>query len=73
LQLSTSIGIGLYPDDAETVDNLMHVADNALYEAKRAGKNRFCAARTLAERAAAPAPAPAPAPIPASAAQATVA
>jgi diguanylate cyclase (GGDEF)-like protein len=71
LQLSTSIGIGLYPDDAETVDNLMHVADNALYEAKRAGKNRFCAARTLAERAAAPAPAPAPAP--ASAVQATAA
>jgi predicted signal transduction protein with EAL and GGDEF domain len=62
LQLSTSIGIGLYPDDADTVDNLMHVADNALYEAKRAGKNRFCAARTLAEKAAAAAPAPSPSP-----------
>jgi two-component system cell cycle response regulator len=72
LQLSTSIGIGLYPDDAETVDNLMHVADNALYEAKRAGKNRYCAARTLAERAAAP-PAAAPASALTSAAQATVA
>ena len=44
LQLSTSIGIALYPDDASTVDNLMHVADAALYEAKRTGKNRYCAA-----------------------------
>jgi diguanylate cyclase (GGDEF)-like protein len=44
LQLSTSLGIALYPDDATTVDNLMHVADAALYEAKRTGKNRFCAA-----------------------------
>ena len=44
LQLSTSLGIALYPDDASTVDNLMHVADAALYEAKRTGKNRYCAA-----------------------------
>ena len=43
LQLSTSIGISIYPDDAETVDALISIADYALYEAKRAGKNRFCA------------------------------
>ena len=46
LQLSTSIGISIYPDDAETVDALISIADYALYEAKRAGKNRFCATST---------------------------
>ncbi|WP_229483676.1 GGDEF domain-containing response regulator [Massilia horti] len=43
LRLSTSIGISLYPDDAETVDALINIADYALYEAKRSGKNRYCA------------------------------
>jgi diguanylate cyclase (GGDEF)-like protein len=43
LRLSTSIGISIYPDDAETVDALISIADYALYEAKRGGKNRFCA------------------------------
>jgi two-component system, cell cycle response regulator len=43
LNISTSIGISIYPDDAETVDALISTADDALYEAKRAGKNRFCA------------------------------
>ena len=43
LRLSTSIGISIYPDDAETVEALISIADYALYEAKRAGKNRFCA------------------------------
>lgn len=43
LGLSTSIGISIYPDDAETVDSLISIADYALYEAKRGGKNRYCA------------------------------
>ncbi len=42
LRLSTSIGISIYPDDAETVEALISIADYALYEAKRGGKNRFC-------------------------------
>ncbi|HZX26995.1 MAG TPA: GGDEF domain-containing protein, partial [Telluria sp.] len=42
LRLSTSIGISMYPDDAENVESLISIADYALYEAKRAGKNRFC-------------------------------
>ena len=42
LRLSTSIGISIYPDDAESVEALINIADYALYEAKRAGKNRFC-------------------------------
>lgn len=43
LRLSTSIGISIYPDDAESVESLISIADYALYEAKRGGKNRFCA------------------------------
>ncbi|MES2128661.1 MAG: diguanylate cyclase [Pseudomonadota bacterium] len=43
LRVSTSIGISIYPDDADNVDALISIADYALYEAKRGGKNRFCA------------------------------
>ena len=45
LQLSTSIGIALYPDHADNVEALIQKADQALYDAKRSGKNRFCAAQ----------------------------
>jgi two-component system cell cycle response regulator len=46
LQLSTSIGIALYPDHADNVEALIQMADHALYDAKRSGKNRFCAAQS---------------------------
>jgi two-component system cell cycle response regulator len=52
LQLSTSIGISMYPDDAENVTDLISIADYALYEAKRAGKNRFCTNGSAARQAA---------------------
>jgi two-component system cell cycle response regulator len=45
LQLSTSIGIALYPDHADDVEKLIQMADHALYDAKRGGKNRHCAAQ----------------------------
>ena len=41
LNLSSSIGISLYPEDGTTLDELYAQADGALYEAKRKGKNRF--------------------------------
>jgi diguanylate cyclase (GGDEF)-like protein len=37
----TSIGIALFPEDASTADELMEHADRALYQAKRAGRNRW--------------------------------
>lgn len=38
---TVSIGIGIFPDDAETVSELVSNADIALYNAKAAGKNRY--------------------------------
>jgi diguanylate cyclase (GGDEF)-like protein/PAS domain S-box-containing protein len=39
--VSASIGITLYPDDARDVDDLLKHADQAMYAAKGAGRNRF--------------------------------
>ncbi|WP_164084918.1 diguanylate cyclase domain-containing protein [Pseudazoarcus pumilus] len=39
LELSCSIGVALYPDDARTVTELMRRADQAMYLAKAAGRN----------------------------------
>jgi diguanylate cyclase (GGDEF)-like protein/PAS domain S-box-containing protein len=41
LRASTSIGIGLYPEDGEEIYALMKRADTAMYQAKRAGRNQF--------------------------------
>ncbi|HEV7814222.1 MAG TPA: EAL domain-containing protein [Janthinobacterium sp.] len=39
--VSASIGITLYPDDAGSIDDLLKHADQAMYAAKDAGRNRF--------------------------------
>ncbi|HEY1043269.1 MAG TPA: GGDEF domain-containing phosphodiesterase, partial [Telluria sp.] len=39
--VSASIGITLYPDDAQEIDDLLKHADQAMYAAKGAGRNRF--------------------------------
>ncbi|MDD5716504.1 MAG: EAL domain-containing protein [Sulfuricurvum sp.] len=39
--LSSSIGIVLYPQDAQSDDDLLKHADTAMYEAKHRGKNQF--------------------------------
>ena len=41
VQLSVSIGVSLYPQDGEEVDQLTRRADQAMYIAKQAGKNRY--------------------------------
>ncbi len=39
--ISASIGIALYPDDAADLEDLVKYADQAMYAAKRAGRNRY--------------------------------
>ena len=49
---TTSIGIAVYPKTSTTIDGLLRAADEALYDAKRAGRNEIrlsSATATLAE------------------------
>jgi len=41
-KISASIGIALYPQDAISAQQLIDYADQAMYQAKHAGKNRYC-------------------------------
>jgi len=41
LRLTTSLGIAVFPDHAETVEELIAHADLAMYQAKEAGKNAW--------------------------------
>jgi diguanylate cyclase (GGDEF)-like protein len=41
IQISASIGVSLYPQDHVDADLLMRHADQAMYVAKQAGKNRY--------------------------------
>jgi diguanylate cyclase (GGDEF)-like protein/PAS domain S-box-containing protein len=41
LNVSASIGVTIFPQDASDVDELMRHADQAMYQAKQAGKNRY--------------------------------
>ncbi len=42
LKVSGSVGISTYPADGCDYETLLKKADEALYEAKRKGKNRYC-------------------------------
>ena len=41
LRISSSIGVALYPEHGTDPKTLMHHADQAMYQAKRGGKNNF--------------------------------
>ncbi len=40
-RVSSSVGVALFPDDAEDPDTLLRFADQAMYSAKAAGRNRY--------------------------------
>ena len=42
LSFSASIGVSLFPADANVADHLVRAADQAMYAAKTSGKNRVC-------------------------------
>jgi diguanylate cyclase (GGDEF)-like protein/PAS domain S-box-containing protein len=42
INITTSIGISVYPDDSDTLESLLKLADTAMYKAKQNGKNNFC-------------------------------
>ncbi len=43
--LTVSLGMASFPRDARTADTMMAEADGAMYNAKRAGRNRVCFSR----------------------------
>jgi diguanylate cyclase (GGDEF)-like protein/PAS domain S-box-containing protein len=53
VRVSTSIGIAYYPDGERTPEQLLHRADEFLYEAKQAGRNTFRADPAFATQPAA--------------------
>ncbi|MFH1707531.1 MAG: diguanylate cyclase [Planctomycetota bacterium] len=46
LQLTISVGVATWSDHMENVQGLLMAADQALYEAKKSGRNRVCQAET---------------------------
>ena len=42
IEITLSLGVAVFPGDGDDVDALLSAADQALYEAKRQGRNRVC-------------------------------
>jgi len=42
VNIGASIGISLYPQDSEDQEELIQLADSAMYKAKEAGRGRYC-------------------------------
>ncbi len=53
VRVTASIGVSIFPLDAQTPDQLLARADTAMYEAKQRGKNQFRRCNTPATHAAA--------------------
>ena len=46
-QLSVSVGVAYFPKDADNAKDLIKMADEALYTAKRSGRNKVCVSTPL--------------------------
>ena len=46
--VTSSFGVAIYPQHAGTAEGLLRAADEALYEAKRAGRNRVVVSQAIA-------------------------
>lgn len=42
ISITVSIGVAVYPKDADTKETLVAAADTAMYQAKQGGRNRVC-------------------------------
>jgi len=45
--VTVTMGIAIWPEDADTLEGLLHAADAAMYTAKKQGRNTFVLARSL--------------------------
>ncbi len=45
--VTVTMGIAIMPEDADTLEGLLHAADAAMYTAKKQGRNTFVLARSL--------------------------
>ncbi len=61
LKVTCSLGVAEFPKDGSTKEDLFQRADEALYEAKRGGRNRTCLAGRRSVASTPPAEPPAPA------------
>ena len=50
VQVTSSIGLACYPDDADSKKDLAQAADDALYVSKRGGRNKVSVSKDLAAR-----------------------
>lgn len=48
MRVSASIGIAMHPQNGDSINTLIHAADQAMYQAKAAGGNRYAFALTQA-------------------------
>lgn len=55
LTITLSVGVSSFPEDTNNTSELVTLADNALYQAKRSGRNRVCLHREVKEMEPAPA------------------
>lgn len=46
--VGSSLGVAVFPDHAPSMDTLLHIADLAMYEAKRSGNNQYRLGKQMA-------------------------